>query len=258
MTSPPVNAILLPGAWMGAWIWEPTVERLQARGVAAETLTLPGLETGLADAAIAAVRLDDHVRHVSERVSALAAPVVLVSHSYSGMVAALVADRLSDRVAGAIHIAGYLPLDGRSLLDGWGSSEDEREHERDEIAHAGNLWLAPERPMLDFETDLTDRDRDFLAARFTPHPDSTVTDAARLASPVSAQPSTYVALSTRGDQEAWREAPAAARAAEKWRKRALPSGHWPMLSLPDQTADLLATEIEHHPTAHGHDPRRSS
>ena len=43
MTSPPVNAILLPGAWMGAWIWEPTVERLQASHFKDYSLIMAGV-----------------------------------------------------------------------------------------------------------------------------------------------------------------------------------------------------------------------
>jgi pimeloyl-ACP methyl ester carboxylesterase len=217
MPNPDVHAVLVPGAWMGAWIWGPTVERLRARGIDAGTLTLRGLEPGLDDAAIAAVTLEDHVQQLVDHVRELPGPVVFVSHSYSGTVTACAADRLGGAVAGLVHVGAFLPEDGRSLLDGWGGSEAERAQERADIDAAGGLWAAPTREMLDHEPGLNPEDRDFLTARFTPHPGRTVTDHARLSVPVSDQSSTSVELPE--------------------------AGHWPMLAAPEATTDLLEKEI---------------
>ena len=98
--------------------------------------------------------------------------------------------------------------------------------------------------MLNYESDLTPRERDFLAERFTPHPGRTVIDPAQLSAPVSKQPSTYVALSLHGGAtEAWHEAPQIAQDASNWRRRHLRGGHWPMTSIPEETANLIAEEI---------------
>lgn len=247
VTEPTTKTMLVPGAWMGAWIWQPTVERLIDRGGDAETLTLRGLGQGEAHEDIVAVGLEDHVRQLVEHVENLAPhPVVLVSHSYSGMVTASAADRLGDRVRGLIHIGAFIPTSGRSLLDDWGDSDAERTQERADIDAAGGLWLAPTREMLDYEGDLTPSDRDFLAANFTPHPGRTVTDPARLSTPASSQPSTYVAIAPSGGlDEAWSTAPAAAGAASRWRRSHLIGGHWPMLSRRDALVDLLGAEIRH-------------
>lgn len=243
-----VRALLVPGAWMGGWIWEPTVRRLAERGIDAETVTLRGLERDQPPSAIASVRLDDHVEQVLDHIAAAdPRPVVLVSHSYSGMPTTLAADRSGTRVCGLIHLGAFLPINGRSLLDDWGETADARDQERADIARADGLWLPPERRMLDFEPDLTVGDRDDLAGRFTPHPGRTVTDPARLSAPVSAQPTTYVALSARGgESEAWADAPRVAQAASGWRRRHMHGGHWAMVSRPEATADLLAEEIRFH------------
>ncbi|ASO18468.1 pimeloyl-ACP methyl ester carboxylesterase [Actinoalloteichus hoggarensis] len=251
MSTVGAKVILIPGAWMGAWIWEPTVNRLVERGIDAETLTLRGLEAGVPKSEIAAVRLADHVRQLRDVVDGHRVPVVLVSHSYSAMVTAQVADRVGGKVAGLVHFGGFLPVDGRSLLDGWGSTPEERDAERADIVRAGGLWLPPTRPMLDHETDLTPADRDLLAGGFTPHPGHTITDRAELAVPVGTRPTTYVALSTAGPDDAWRHAPAAARDATAWRRRHIASGHWPMLSAPDTTADLIDGEVREHTAALG-------
>jgi len=232
-----VKAILVPGAWMGSWIWEPTVKWLRARGIDAETLTLYGLEPGQSDADRARVGLEDHVQQLVEYIEqARVDKVVLVSHSYSGVVVAAAADRLGAQVAGIIHIGAFLPVDAHALLDHWGSSEEERAQEKADIENAGGLWLAPTREMLDYVDGLTDADRDYLASKFTAHPGRTVLDAVHLATPVGKQPSTYVALSLE-------DIPDVAKTADKWRRRSLVSGHWPMVSAFDETAKLIEEEI---------------
>lgn len=248
-----VHAILVPGAWMGGWIWEPTVQALRDRGIHAHTLTLSGLEPGESAASRAAVRLADHVAQVVMAVEDLGSrPVVLVSHSYSGMVTATAADRLSERVLGQIHVGAFLARSGRSMLDDWGDSDEARAQERSAIEADDYLWQAPTRPMLDHENDLTPRDRDRLASRFTPHPGRTVLDPAEVSMPVEAQPSTYVALTPQGGfEEAWEDAPPLARAASGWRRRHLVSGHWPMVSAFEATVDLLDAEIRHFASARG-------
>lgn len=250
MTEPTARAILVPGAWMGGWIWQPTVEHLRDRGIDAETITLEGLDAGESDASIASVSLEDHVQQLVELVEQdRTRPVVLVSHSYSGMVTASAADRLGSRVAGSIHVGAFVPTAGRSLLDDWGDSDAERAQERADVEAAGGLWQAPTRQMLEFEADLDGADRDLLAARLTPHPGRTILDPAALSRPASDQRSTYVALAPNGDvDEAWDAAPPAAKAASGWRRRHIVAGHWPMLSAFDATVDLIDAEIRHHAT----------
>ncbi|QYJ04266.1 alpha/beta hydrolase [Nocardioides panacisoli] len=237
--------LLLPGAWMGSWIWEPTVERLRSRGVGADTLTLRGLEAD-PPPDTGAITLADHVTQVLDVLGAGDTPVTLVSHSYSGVVAAQVADRAPALVDGVVHVGGFLPRDGRSLLDDWGDSRAAREQEADDIAAAGNLWPAPTDEVLRTVPDLTAEDRRHLTRGFRDHPGSTVLDPARMTRPVAEQPTTYVALSPHGHEDAWATAPAPARDADAWRRRTLTSGHWPMVSQPDAVADLLTTEAHHY------------
>lgn len=248
MTGAAATTVLVPGAWMGGWIWQPTAERMRERGIEAETITLRGLEAGEPRAAVAAVGLDDHIGQLVEHVEEKGPrPVILVSHSYSGMVTAGAADRLGGQVLGLIHLGAFLPRNGRSLLEDWGSSDSERAQERAEIEAAGGLWLPPTRDMLEHQSDLTPSDRDLLASELTAHPGRTITDRAVLSAPVEQQPSTYVALTPSGGLDAaWREAPPAAKAATGWRRTHLVSGHWPMLSALQATVDLLEAEIRHY------------
>jgi pimeloyl-ACP methyl ester carboxylesterase len=113
-----MNIVLIPGACHGAWWYAPVVESLTARGHAAHALTLPGL---CERADEAGATLASHVADVTATAAALDGPVVLVGHSYGGMVVAGVADALPGKVVGLLSVDGFAPEDGDSC---WTSVDD--------------------------------------------------------------------------------------------------------------------------------------
>lgn len=239
------DVVLVPGAWSDGSVWDAVAPRLRESGRAVDAVTLPGLEPGLPDHERARVGLADHVDALADQVreTAGARGVVLVAHSYSSLVCGQVADRLGPRVAGLVHLGGFLPQDGRSLLDDWGSGPQERREEADQIRRDGMLWAAPTAEMLTGMPGLGATDPSALATSLRPHPGRTVVEPAVMTAPVTEQPTTYVALSPDGEQDAWQEAPEPARLAPGWRRRYLASGHWPMLSHADDLVDLLEAEV---------------
>jgi pimeloyl-ACP methyl ester carboxylesterase len=145
----PTSVLLLPGAWMGGWIWESTLAALRHRGLEAHTITFAGLAVGTTRAQASSVTLQDHLDQLVRWIRETAGgPVVLVSHSYSALLAEAVAQRLNASVVGVIHLGGFVPDPGRSLLDEWGGSEADRAHELADIQEAGNLWMPPSAQML--------------------------------------------------------------------------------------------------------------
>jgi pimeloyl-ACP methyl ester carboxylesterase len=111
-----MNIILIHGGWHGAWCWRDVIGPLRAAGhlVFAPTLT------GLADRQhllSKEVNLTTHVVDVIEliRFEELT-DVILVGHSYGGVVIRAVADRLPDTVAGIIYHDAFIPEDGLSML----------------------------------------------------------------------------------------------------------------------------------------------
>ena len=120
MTTKPLPILLIPGAWMGAWIWDDTVERLAEAGCAARSPTLTGLDPQASRSDISQVRLANHVADVERALCAIDEPVMVVGHSYSGLLAGIVADRLPDFAVHTTVVCGFFPRDGRSLLDDWG------------------------------------------------------------------------------------------------------------------------------------------
>lgn len=114
------HVILVPGAWMGGWIWEPTVQWLRARDIDAEMMTLRGLEPGRSGADIARVSLEDHVQQLVDVIyQTRADKVILVSHSYSGVVVAAAATGWVPRSPASFTSAlSYLSMPTRSSITG--------------------------------------------------------------------------------------------------------------------------------------------
>ncbi|WP_028651655.1 alpha/beta fold hydrolase [Nocardioides halotolerans] len=106
--------VLVHGAWHGGWCWDRVAGRLRHDGHEVLTPTLAGAEAGAPTAS--AVGLRDHV----DQVVALLRDgdlrdVVLVGHSYAGLVVREVADREPDRVAELVLVDAWVGRDGDSL-----------------------------------------------------------------------------------------------------------------------------------------------
>lgn len=134
-----MNFVLIPGAWMDAW--ESVARGLRALGYRVHPVTLSGLAR---NADVSEVRLETHVEDV---LSVLEAgdlrDVVVVGHSFSGLVAGQVADRTPDRVAHTVFVDAFLPHDEKSMLDAF--SEHQREDELGQIAENRGRWPASGR-----------------------------------------------------------------------------------------------------------------
>ena len=236
--------LLIPGAWMGGWIWEPTIERLQRAGIDARTLTLSGLEPGTTTEALAQIRLDDHVDDAARVVESIDRPVVVVGHSYSGVVAGLVADRLPDQVARTVIVAGFFPRHDRSLLDDWGTGRDEQTSERAAIERAGMVWAPPPAEGIDSDEGLDVEHARWLGQRLVPHPGHTILDPASMRRPITEQRVTVVAnVGTGGDPRTTLPVDLAHEELGTWTFQSLPAGHWPMLSCPEHLDQALLRAV---------------
>jgi pimeloyl-ACP methyl ester carboxylesterase len=97
---------------MGAWAWDDVLRELDRAGIDAIAVELPGHGDDLTPAD--AVTLDTYVDAVQRAIPA-DGPVVLVGHSMGGIVISALAERVPDRVARLVYVAGYLPRSGDSV-----------------------------------------------------------------------------------------------------------------------------------------------
>ena len=109
--------VLAHGAWSAAWAWKKMRPLVAAAGHQFFTPTY----TGLGERAHLASPSNDLETHVQDVLGVLTREdlheVVLIGHSYGGMVATGVADRAPDRVARLIYLDAFVPTNGQALVD---------------------------------------------------------------------------------------------------------------------------------------------
>jgi len=106
--------VLIHGAWHGAWCWEKVVPLLKEAGHQVHTIDLPGL--GEDQTPISEVTLDAYVCAVSELISTISKPLVLVGHSMGGMIITQVAELVPEKIDTLIYLTAFSPRDGETLL----------------------------------------------------------------------------------------------------------------------------------------------
>jgi pimeloyl-ACP methyl ester carboxylesterase len=109
--------VIVPAAFFGGWQWKEVRRALQAAGHEVYTPTLTGLGER-SHLATPEIGLDTHIQDV---VNVLEyedlRDVVLVGHSYGGIVVTAVAERAAARLARLIYLDAVLPNDGECLFD---------------------------------------------------------------------------------------------------------------------------------------------
>jgi pimeloyl-ACP methyl ester carboxylesterase len=107
--------VLIPGACHGAWCFDDLAVALRNEGHRVLSYTLTGVAER-AHLAHAGVNLETHITDVLAALEAEpdADDLVLVGHSYGGMVITGVADRIPEKVHALVYLDALVPRDGES------------------------------------------------------------------------------------------------------------------------------------------------
>ena len=173
--------VLIHGGGHGGWCWEPVAARLAQAGHRVHAPTL----TGLAERrhlAGPAITLDTHI---ADGLALLhgedLSDVILVGHSYGGMVMTGMADRAGDRVRRLVYLDAAIPADGEALVDlspGLQTFNDVR------MVDGTALGLWPDAALLGQLYGIGDADlAAWVLPRLTPHPWRTFETALHLQDP---------------------------------------------------------------------------
>lgn len=221
--------LLIPGAWMGQWVWDDLKSRLEKRDHHVHTLTLRGLKP---DKDAKAVGLQDHVDDVIQYMNERGlADVILVGHSYSGVVVAQVADRIPDNLAQLVFVEAFLPVHGQNLLECAGLDVDE---EIRVIENNNGTWPPPTLTELRHQPYLSEVQVNHLHQKLTDHPGRTVRDPVGIRSERLPVPSVFI-----GEHLGLSDRQKALYGHVS--HHTLPGGHWPMLTKPEELAKTLST-----------------
>ncbi len=109
--------VLVHGGWHGAWCWDRVAPLLREAGHQVFTPTLTGMGE-LEGLLTPEIGLDTHIEDVVKLLEAQdLRGVILIGHSYSGMVITGVADCVPKRVAHLVYLDAFVPHDGQSVAD---------------------------------------------------------------------------------------------------------------------------------------------
>jgi pimeloyl-ACP methyl ester carboxylesterase len=242
--------VLVPGAWLGGWSWQPVADQLRDRSHEVHAVTLTGLGDR-SDLATPQVDLDTYISDVTGLIEAEELDgVVLVGHSYAGHVVTGVADRIPDRVALLAYLDAGPSPDGAAFMDL--QPPEARELIERLVEEAGQGWQVPMPSWEELEgvmgaslEGLGPDERARMRAGATAQPLRTWTQPLSLQGRAPEElPKLLITCSIPLAQvrqmidsgHPW----FAALAGPSWSFLELPTGHWPMFSVPGRLASLLA------------------
>ena len=226
--------LLVHGAWHGAWCWAGLQARLDRIGIASMAIDLPGHGVST----LPPGDLYGDAQHVADVVAVLDRPVVLVGHSYGGAVITEAAARATGHVTHLVYLTAFAIDEGESIM-GFLRAQP-----------AAHVALGAAMQMRDDGSSVLEPEAAAAAlygaspaelvpaalARLSPQPMVTFTQPAT-GSPRRHIPSTYVVCSL---DQAIAPLHQQALAARCTNSVTFDTDHSPFLSMPDETAALLA------------------
>ena len=223
--------VLIHGAYQGAWIWKPVVARLHEAGQVAHALTLDGCAER-AHALRRGITVGSHAQEVAQLLFYEdLTDIVLVGTSSGGMVVQKAAELARARVGRLVFVDALALIPGERVDD---IVKRATPNETTDVGTGPTRADAESRLFRDLDASA----RAWALARITPHP------VAALEAPM--EPTTFWEQSWRATVIRCRRAvnPPEAhqrRTAERlkaaWHE--LDTGHYPMLSAPDDLTRLL-------------------
>lgn len=215
--------VIVHGAWGGGWAFRRVEELLRARGhnVYRPTLTGLGERSHLAG---------PHVglgTHVEDVVNVLLfedlRDVVLVGHSYGGVVITGVADRVPERVRSLVFLDALVPNDGESAVAAIGPRAAwVKQLERDGLLVPP--WVKADQP----------------PPKDVPHPSKTFTDPVSYKNEAAKRlPATYILTVEAGATADDFDAQAERARARGWTVLRMQADHNPQRTAPEALAELL-------------------
>lgn len=221
--------VFVHGAWEGGYVWKEVATRLRKDGHEVYTPTLTGLgeRKHLANSSVGLKTYIQDIVNVIQYEQLQ--DVILVGHSYSGMVITGVAEMIPESIKNLVYVDAMLPNDGDSVMDI--SGPEMAPHFIEEVKLHGEGWRVLPRDTAD--------------QRKSAMPLLAFTQAIEIKNPkVNEIPHTYVEVLD--NPEHWPMTHIFQKSAEKARKRTWDifsvqtGGHWVMETNPEVLVRILS------------------
>jgi pimeloyl-ACP methyl ester carboxylesterase len=224
--------VLVHGAWHGAWCWRRVARLLQSAGheVFAPTLTGVGERSHLLNPAI---NVDTHILDVVNEMKWQGLnDVVLVGHSYGGMVVSGVAEKMEKAIASLVMLDAFMPEDGQAVLDIY---PPEMREPVLAALRSGATTMPPRSAAL---FKVNEKDRAWVDAQCTPQPiQCSLQKLSLTGARERIGKRTYIRAA--GYPNPYFDAGLASARARSWRTYEVPCGHDVMLDMPVRLAEIL-------------------
>ncbi len=226
--------VVCHGAWSAGWAWKKVRPLLRAAGHDVYTPTY----TGLGERAHHVSRAIDLDTHIADVVAVLECEdlrdIVLIGHSYGGMVATGVADRARDRIGKLIYLDAFVPEDGQAVFDLLPAQEKAR---RQEAARSeGDGWLLPPNPS---PPDTSAEDLAWITPRRRWQPAATFSKPLRLINGPLNLPRAYIYCTRLGPGDIFGQFARRYRDDAAWKVQEIDASHSPNVTAPDALARML-------------------
>ena len=224
--------VLVHGAWHGAWCWRRVARLLAKNGheVFTPTLTGVGERSHLLSPFIT---VDTHIADVvNEMKWQELKDVVLVGHSYGGMVISGVAEQMEKAIASLVMLDAFMPEDGQGVLDIYPPANREP---IEAVVRSGASTMPPRSAAL---FKVNEQDRAWVDAQCTPQPiQCWLQKVALTGARERIGKKTYIRAA--GFANPYFDAALASARARNWRTYELPCGHDVMLDMPERLTEIL-------------------
>ena len=225
--------LICHGAWSAGWAWKKMHPLMAAAGhrLVSPTYTGLGEREHLANPSI---DLETHIKDVLNVISYEdLRDIVLIGHSYGGMVATGVADRAREAVAQLIYLDAFVPGDGQCLLDLLPESERQRMLG---LAKSGDGWRVPPNPT---PPDTPPADVEWLSERRVHHPIKCLERPLALQGGELTLPRSYIYATRTAPLDTFGQFARRAKTEPGWRYHEIDASHSPHVTAPDALMTLL-------------------
>lgn len=222
------------GAWSAGWAWKKMRPLLNSLGHELFTPTYTGIGERL-HLAHPEVGLETHIADILGVLEFEdLRNVVLIGHSYGGMVATAVADREPGRLMCLVYLDAFVPRDGQALFDL--QPEAVRADMREAARTLGDGWRIPPNPL---PPDTSERDVAWITPRRVMQPIKTFEQPVRLSGAGEQLPKTYIHCTRTGPVDIFKPFAQGARSEPGWGYLEIDASHSPHVTAPEQLADML-------------------
>ena len=228
--------VIAHGAWSSGWAWKKMRPLMRALG---HELFTPSY-TGQGERVHLAHPDIDLDTHITDVLNVLhyedLHDVILLGHSYGGMVATGVADRVADRVSQLVYLDAFVPRNGQSVLSL--QPEVARQRLREAVRLQGDGWRLPANPM---PPDTSPQDFAWATPKRVMQPFKTFEQAIVLTDGAGAAtlPTAYIYCTQPGPGDVFRQFADRARAEPDWRYFEMQASHNPHITVPDALMRVL-------------------